>query len=385
MTPTSDRAPEPRDTATQDPRGSRGVFLDRRSVNASRILRGVPSIRLVRLPVEADLVWVRRGFETLLPQLREDQMLNHFAQEGAMINKGRLAGHLARSRIAGDPVDFYPETYRLFDADERARFLEQLPETDAPENLWIFKPSGLSRGKGIRILWQLAHLKSGDDPLLDAEQQYIAQRYIRQPLLLKGRKSEVRVYWIVASVDPLLVLMYREGTVRLCNQAYQLGDFDNVLIHVANTFQQKKHPDFDGTKELKWRFGELDRDLADRFGSRAYTETTLKPAVRAALAQVARSVLEPLRDTGTRGMCFGLFGADFIIDETLRPWLTEIQKNPGLSHVGDPVKIHVVPPMLQEAVRIALEVRDRNLAGRSLADLETVDGFEWVANDATTS
>ncbi len=371
--------------------GEYAVFLDRRSVNASRILRDLPSLRFVDRPAEADLIWVRREFTGLLPQLREDQLLNHFAQEGALINKGRLAAHLAEAREAGHPIDFHPETYRLFDAGEWARFLEQLPEADDPENLWIFKPSGLSRGKGIRILWQLEDLKRQlsterplADPVLDERRDYIAQRYIKRPLLLDGRKSEVRVYWLIASTEPLLVLMYREGTVRLNNQPYKLGDFENTLVHVTNTYQQRRHPGFDETKEFKWRFGALDRTLADAGHPEGYTEQQLKPAARTALAHVTRSVLGTLRETATRGVCFGLFGADLIIDESLKPWLTEIQKNPGLSFVGDPVKSQVIPPMLQEAVRIVLEVRDRKREGMSLASLEAVNGFEWVAN-ATTS
>ena len=47
------------------------------------------------------------------------------------------------------------------------------------------------------------------------ESDYIVQRYIRNPLLLSGRKSEIRLYWLIANLDPLIVLLYREGTVRL--------------------------------------------------------------------------------------------------------------------------------------------------------------------------
>jgi len=50
---------------------------------------------------------------------------------------------------------------------------------------------------------------------------------------------EIRTYWVIASVDPLIVL-YRDGTVRLTTQNYQHGDWENPLIHITNTKQQKK-------------------------------------------------------------------------------------------------------------------------------------------------
>ncbi|MBT7874247.1 MAG: hypothetical protein HN758_07465, partial [Verrucomicrobia bacterium] len=68
------------------------------------------------------------------------------------------------------------------------------------------------------ILWQFDELRkqlagrASSDPVLDESLDYVAQRYIKRPLLLDGRKSEVRFYWLIASVDPLLVLIYPEGT-----------------------------------------------------------------------------------------------------------------------------------------------------------------------------
>ena len=60
-----------------------------------------------------------------------------------------------------------------------------------------------------------------------------------------------------------------------------------------------------------------------------------------------------MRQTDTEASCFGLYGADIILDGSLKPWITEIQKNPRLSH-SDPVKAQLLPVMLREAVLIAL-------------------------------
>lgn len=357
----------------------RTAFVDPISINARRILSDISGLKLVDHPDRAELVWVRKGFARLLPHLESHQLLNHFRDESAMINKGRLTGALSSTR-----PEFYPESYRLSAPDERSAFLDRLPERDDPEQLWIFKPAGLSRGKGIRILWNFGRLKRQlTDPgsggaELDESLDYIAQRYIRDPLLLDGRKSEIRVYWLIASIDPLMVLLYREGTVRLNNQPYRLDDFDNQLIHVTNTYQQKKHPEFDSTQELKWAFSELDDVLGERLQGKSFVTSRLLPAASSALGEVVRAVRDDLAQPATEAMCFGLYGADLIVDSDLRIWLTEIQKNPGLSHVGDPVKSRVIPDMLREAVSLVLEVRDRKLSGLPLNDLRSRHGFEWI-------
>ena len=68
----------------------------------------------------------------------------------------------------------------------------------------------------------------------------------------------------------------------------------------------------------------------------------------------------------------------------LRAWLLEIQVNPGLKH-RDPAKRRIIPPLLGESVRIALEVRERGLRGSSLARLDGIERFRWVINDAAAS
>src|SRR5436190_2128397 len=78
------------------------------------------------------------------------------------------------------------------------RFFSQLPPEESKENLWILKPASSSRGRGIRILWQFEELRNlYANPakyLFDpATNRYVIQRYIRNPLLLKGRKSEIRI------------------------------------------------------------------------------------------------------------------------------------------------------------------------------------------------
>jgi len=49
---------------------------------------------------------------------------------------------------------------------------------------------------------------------------------------------------------------------------------------------------------------------------------------------------------------FCLYGADFIIDDTLKVWLTEVQIRPALALTG--VKRKFLPRMIKEMLHIAL-------------------------------
>ena len=91
-----------------EPPWRRSIYLDQRSINARRILSDLPAVTFVDHPERADLVWVRKGFMSLLPHLKTHQLLNHFADESAMINKARLTGYLGALSPASR-ADFYPE------------------------------------------------------------------------------------------------------------------------------------------------------------------------------------------------------------------------------------------------------------------------------------
>lgn len=342
---------------------------------------------------QAAMLWMRKNYRGKMNTLKPFQLINHFPNERVVINKGHLTETLARFDRVRDngclpASEFYRESYRLYSPRERAEFFAQLPEKDDPENIWIYKPGNSSRGRGIEIMWQFDQLRKeyetwGDRTITDADDQGIMQRYIKNPLLLDGRKSEIRVYWLVANLDPLMVLLYPEATVRLNSLPYKLDDFDNQLVHVTNVYQQKNHPDFDPDVVLKWKFEKLGRYLSEDLGRVGpdFLPDHLIPRIRDILATVSYAMKDELAaKLPTPGHSFAVFGADLIIDDNLNPWLSEVQKGPGLSF-SDPVKSEVIPPMLGEAARIAFEMRRNRIRQIPHRDLTSVERYQWVVND----
>jgi hypothetical protein len=381
----------PKAEASDSKTGEPLIYCDPLSGNA-RAAFELGQMRFAGQPQDADVLWLRKGYREWYDRLKPFQLLNHLPNEASVTDKGFLAEHLRRYDRVQTKYDFgmkdlVQETYCLYLPEEREQFFAQLPKTDSKENLWIVKPCSSSRGRGISILWQFDDMraifaepeKHGFDP---ASERYVIQRYIRNPLLLEGRKSEIRVYWLVASLDPLLVLMYREGTVRLNTKPFSLDDFENTLIHVTNVFQQKSHPEYDPSAVLKWSFLDWERYLIEnlKLAPPNYVETVLKPQLKRMISFVVDASAGSLSQCPAQGLCFALFGSDIIFDDTLHPWMTEVQKGPGLSF-DDPIKRNVIPPMLNEAVAIMLEIRRRKREGLGFATLDAVRNFEWVIRD----
>ena len=64
-----------------------------------------------------------------------------------------------------------------------------------------------------------------DEPL-------IVSKYIENPLLINGHKSDLRLYVLVTSYDPLVIYLYEEGLVRFAAVKYDGGNLWNPCIHV---------------------------------------------------------------------------------------------------------------------------------------------------------
>src|SRR5688572_10907837 len=174
------------------------VYFDRTAVNAASILSGLP-VEVVRRDADADLVWIREKPHEWYGALAPHQALNHIPGQSAMVTKAGLARHLhrygeAHPGAAFSHVQFLQPTYCLSDPAEAAAFVAQLPAEDTPDNLWILKPSTLSKGRGVRVLWRFDWLRTALRQhgrivfrYQRQEHEYVVQRYIKDVLLLDGK------------------------------------------------------------------------------------------------------------------------------------------------------------------------------------------------------
>ena len=118
------------------------------------------------------------------------------------------------------------------------------------KNIWIMKPSYLSRGRGVTCV----------DSLQPIEQSLIAtnniglivQKYIENPLIIKKRKFEIRQWVLVTSLNPLIIWMWKEPYLRFAAEDYIMDDLNNRYSHLTNNLIDTHSEKFKNEKNLEW-------------------------------------------------------------------------------------------------------------------------------------
>lgn len=98
---------------------------------------------------------------------------------------------------------------QLFVADYYRR------EKEGEDNLWILKPPNMARSLDMIITDNL--------PLIVRTMETgpkIAQKYISNPVLRRGKKVDLRYILLVKSVEPLMLFLYKNFWIRSANNDY---------------------------------------------------------------------------------------------------------------------------------------------------------------------
>lgn len=278
------------------------------------------------------------------------------------------------------PSVYVPESYMLTETKEEIEaFRHVLEKKNGKNHPWVHKLSNVNQGRGITIMapnspallglpeeslraiegsHEEGKQQSGDEKEEDSESEddeaedSIIQRYICNEMTWNQRKFDVRMYWFVASLDPLIVL-YHDGYVRVGNAAYSEKSFSDTTSHLTS------HTGLGA--ETKATFEEFEAALNDhqkqkqrqqnaksmpRRGSRAPKPfpngNTPVEHVRNQFKHALGEMIEIMKDESfvapkrgddselTTENSFQFYCADFILDNDLDVWFIEPQNGCGL-------------------------------------------------------
>ncbi|XP_068096853.1 inactive polyglycylase TTLL10 isoform X2 [Hyperolius riggenbachi] len=283
-----------------------------------------------------------REGEQLLYQIPNNKVLT--SKIGLLISLReyeRVMQKMIRARML-KMADFFPQTFRLDLKDDAETFFSTYEDGQT----WICKPTGLNQGRGIYLLKnqeQVSTLQCHVQTMMEesmsrkfpakCQQARIVQRYIPNPLLLEGKKFDIRSYLLIASAVPYFVF-FRHGYVRLTCNPYDPKS-DDLTGHLTNQRRMQQimiHCFLSVKSKLDCRRGYFD-----------------------------------------------LIGCDFLIDDEFKVWLLEMNCNPAL-HTNCEVLKEVIPAVVNETLDLALEIFNKSFKGQRIMPLNTQKKFVLLFN-----
>ena len=280
------------------------------------------------------------------------QKINRFRSTRGLTRKDLLSKNMLKASFNNDSI--MPLTYTLpheYNSFVSAYQSIQTATGGKADNIWIIKPVGLSRGRGIFLV--------SDPSMVTYSQPIVIQRYISDPLCFMGFKFDLRIYVLVASFNPLEAFIYKEGLARFGTRQYSrrpelLADH---RIHLTNTSIQREfggdaidtsHPAYlagaangSGNKvAFTWLWKRLESQGAD---TKAMWEQMIN-VCHQALVSVESSIPHQRN-------AFEIFGFDLMFDQSYKCWLIEVNSSPSFG-CDSPLDIRIKGSLIRDTIAL---------------------------------
>ena len=219
-------------------------------------------------------------------------------------------------------------------------------------NIWIIKPSNLSRGRGISVSNKLSTILDSHDD----SNQIIVQKYIENPLIILGRKFDIRQWVLVTNLNPLTIWIWEEPYLRFGAEDYNINDMSNLFSHLTNNSIAKHSEHFKETKieGNMWEVHQFSEFLVKAYGSDRW------PEIHQKIKNVIICSFEAARhEMKQRPNSFELFGYDVMIDENLNVYLIEVNLSPALDY-STKITEKLVKLMLEDLIQVVIDNKDVN-------------------------
>ncbi|NXR75038.1 TTLL5 polyglutamylase, partial [Pycnonotus jocosus] len=294
-----------------------------------------------------NLMWTGSHLKPcLLRTLTDVQKVNHFPRSYELTRKDRLYKNVCRMQLAHGFKTFHilPQTFIL--PTEYQDFCNTYSKDRGP---WIVKPVASSRGRGVYLI--------NNPNQIIVEDNILVSRYISNPLLIDDFKFDVRLYVLVTSYDPLVIYLYEEGLARFATVRYDHAcrNIKNQFMHLTNYSVNKKSGDYVSCDDPevedygnKWSMSAMLRYLKQEGRDTAALMASVEDLVIKTLISAELSIASACKSfLSHRDSCFELYGFDVLIDDTLKPWLLEVNLSPSLA-CDSPLDLKIKASMLSD-------------------------------------
>ncbi|XP_017691180.1 PREDICTED: tubulin polyglutamylase TTLL5 isoform X6 [Lepidothrix coronata] len=294
-----------------------------------------------------NLMWTGSHLKPyLLRSLTDIQKVNHFPRSYELTRKDRLYRNVTRMQLAHGFKTFHilPQTFIL--PTEYQDFCNTYSKDRGP---WIVKPVASSRGRGVYLI--------NNPSQIVVEDNILVSRYINNPLLIDDFKFDVRLYVLVTSYDPLVIYLYEEGLARFATVRYDQAskNIKNQFMHLTNYSVNKKSGDYVSCDDPevedygnKWSMSAMLRYLKQEGRDTAALMASVEDLIIKTVVSAELSIASACKSfLSHRGSCFELYGFDVLIDDTLKPWLLEVNLSPSLA-CDAPLDLKIKASMLSD-------------------------------------
>ncbi|NXS36914.1 TTLL5 polyglutamylase, partial [Pomatostomus ruficeps] len=294
-----------------------------------------------------NLMWTGSHLKPyLLRSLTDIQKVNHFPRSYELTRKDRLYKNVSRMQLAHGFKTFHilPQTFIL--PTEYQDFCSTYSKDRGP---WIVKPVASSRGRGVYLI--------NNPNQIVVEDNILVSRYISNPLLIDDFKFDVRLYVLVTSYDPLVIYLYEEGLARFATVRYDQAskNIKNQFMHLTNYSVNKKSGDYVSCDDPevedygnKWSMSAMLRYLKQEGRDTAALMANVEDLIIKTVVSAELSIASACKSfLSHRGSCFELYGFDVLIDDTLKPWLLEVNLSPSLA-CDAPLDLKIKASMLSD-------------------------------------
>lgn len=232
-----------------------------------------------------------------------------------------------------------PHSFDLLDSKNCRRAFEYV-RNQGKNSSWMFKTvrhggAGIILGTSTQVVSRLTRLgcnpQSPPPSMPQPLRLEVLQQVIDNPLLLDGRKIDVRVFVLVSSTKPLMVFVHKEPYFRASMKKFQGSSFEKARL-ITNTHIQKNARSYNNFTDKDWADHILTPERVRLYASRAgirpdFWSQVVFPRVKRSVRTIMLAASHTIVDR--RPGQWKLFGVDFIVDEFFRPYLLDWNAFPG--------------------------------------------------------